>query len=212
MQLQQVLETTGTCRFFATDPVPDDQLARVLDAARWAPSGGNRHPVRLIAVRDPAKKRELAALYLPRWKAYLRDVRAAGAGNGPLPRLVANADHMAEHLAEIPVLIVVCAVLRDLYATDLQLARLSIVGGASVYPAVQNLLLKAREEGLGTALTTLLCADEVRVRELFRIPDGVITGALVALGRPERGFPAQLRRRPLAEVAFADEWGRGVGG
>jgi len=211
MELQEILESTGTCRFYAREDVSTATLARVLDAARYAPSGGNRHPVRLIAVRDPKKRRQLAAWYLPLWKAYLKNVRAAGPAAGSVPKLVANADHFAEHLAEVPVLIVVCAVLADLYATDRGLGRLSIVGGASVYPAVQNLLLKAREEGLGTALTTLLCAEEERVRELLSIPEGIITAALVALGKPERGFPLRLRRRPLAEVAFADRYGEPLG-
>lgn len=212
MELQEILETTGTCRFYAREGVPAAVLARVLDAARYAPSGGNRHPVRLIAVRDPEKRRQLAAWYLPLWKAYLKNGRGAGPTAGKLPPLVAHADHFAEHLAEVPVLIVVCAVLSDLYATDRGLARLSIVGGASVYPAVQNLLLKAREEGLGTALTTLLCAEEERVRELLAIPAGVVTAAMIALGKPERGFPRHLRRRPLAEVAFVDQYGQSFDG
>jgi len=211
MKFQEILETTGTCRFYAPESVPQAILGRILDAARYAPSGGNRHPVRLIAVRDPEKRRQLAAWYLPLWKAYLKNVQAAGPAQGTVPALVAKADHFAEHLAEVPVLIVVCAVLADLYATDRGLGRLSIVGGASVYPAVQNLLLKAREEGFGTALTTLLCAEEERVRELLSIPQGVVTAALVALGKPERGFPQRLRRRPLAEVAFADRYGHPFG-
>jgi nitroreductase len=212
MELQEILESTGTCRFYARESVPDVVLARVLDAARYAPSGGNRHPVRFIAVRDAEKRRSLAAWYLPLWKAYLENIRGALPAAGKLPPLVANADHFAEHLAEVPVLIVVCAVLADLYATDRGLGRLSIVGGASVYPAVQNLLLKAREEGLGTALTTLLCAEEERVRALLSIPAGVGTAALVAMGKPERGFPRRLRRRPLSEVAFSDRYGQPLGG
>jgi nitroreductase len=212
MEFQEILETTGTCRFYSRESVPTALLARVLDAARYAPSGGNRHPVRLIAVRDAEKRRQLAAWYLPLWKAYLKEVHAAAPAGASLPRLVANADHFAEHLAEVPVLIVVCAVLSDLYATDRGLGRLSIVGGASVYPAVQNLLLKAREEGLGTALTTLLCAEEERVRELLSIPTGIVTAALVALGKPQQGFPKRLRRRPLGEVAFADRYGQPFGG
>ena len=211
MELQEILETTGTCRFYARESVSDAVLARVLDAARYAPSGGNRHPVRMVAVRDPEKRRTLAAWYLPLWKAYLKNVRAAAPPDAKVSRLMANADHFAEHLAEVPVLIVVCAVLADLYATDRGLGRLSIVGGASVYPAVQNLLLKAREEGLGTALTTLLCAEEERVRALLSIPAGIVTAALIAMGKPERGFPKRLRRRPLSEVAFADRYGHSLG-
>ncbi len=209
MELQQILETNGTCRFYRPDPVPDAVLARVLGAIRYAPSGGNRQPVRLVAVRDPAKRRQLRDWYLPLWKAYLAPLAKAARDAGqPLPPIARNADHMAEHLHEIPVLLVVCAVLADLYPTDHKLGRLSVVGGASIYPGVQSLLLKAREEGLGTALTTLLCVEEPRVKALLEIPDGIATTATIALGYPARPFPTRLARRPLHEVAFEDTWGR----
>lgn len=208
MELQQILESTGTCRFYRPDPVPDAVLARVLAAARYAPSGGNRQPVRLLAVRDPEKKRRLREWYLPIWKAYVAPAaEAARAAGRPLPRIARNADHMAEHLHEVPVLVVVCAVLADLYPTDQNLGRVSLVAGASVYPAVQSLLLKAREEGLGTALTTLLCVEEPRVKALLGIPDGIATAATIALGYPAGPFPTRLSRRPLREIAFLDGWG-----
>jgi nitroreductase len=210
MQLQEVLESTGTCRFYRTDAVPDDVLARVLDAARYAPSGGNRQPVRLIAVRDALKKRQLKNWYLPIWQSYMARVAPDGIERSPRARLLQRADHFAQHLDEIPVLLVVCAVLADLLPTDRDLGRLSIVGGASVYPALQNILLKAREEGLGTALTTLLCAIEPQVKELLRIPDGIATAATVALGYPAKPFPKRLQRRPLEETAFVDEFGRAL--
>ena len=206
MTLQEALETTGTCRFYRPDPVPDAVLVRVLDAARYAPTGGNRQPVRLIAVRDPEKKRQLKAWYLPIWNVYVAQAQQRVAPTAGRARMLANADHFAQHLDEIPVLIVVCAVLADLYPTDDKLGRLSIVGGASVYPAVQNLLLKAREEGLGTALTTLLCLVEPQVKTLLHIPDGVGTAAMIALGYPEKPFPTRLRRRPLGEMAFVDRY------
>lgn len=200
-----MLETTGACRFYRPDPVPDAVLVRVLDAARWAPTGGNRQPVRFVIVRDPDARRRLRDLYVPLWEAYAG--RARSHPGAPPPRLLANADHFARHLDEVPVLIVVCAVLGDIMATDRHLERLSVVGGASVYPAVQNLLLAARAEGLGTALTTLLCAVESDVRTLLEIPDGVATAATVTLGYPARPFPTRLARRPLADLCFADRWG-----
>jgi nitroreductase len=92
-------------------------------------------------------------------------------------------------------------------ATDAKLGRLSIVGGASVYPAVQNLMLKARDEGLGSVLTTLLCYVEPQVKQLLAIPERVVTAALLPLGYPARGFPKRLQRRPLADIAFADSYG-----
>jgi len=205
MEFREVIETTPTCRFYRPDPVPDEVLRRVLDAARWAPTGGNRQGVRFIVVRDQGRRRQLKELYLPLWEQYVE--RATSRSGAPAPRLLANADHFAHHLDEVPVLIVVCAQLSDLMATDRQLDRLSIVGGASVYPAVQNLLLAARVEGLGTALTTLLCALEPQVKELLAIPDGIATAATVALGYPERAFPKRLARQPLAALCFAESYG-----
>jgi nitroreductase len=204
MEFRDVIETTGTCRFYRPDPIPADVLTRVLDAARYAPTGGNRQGVRFVVVRDAEKRRRLKELYLPLWETY--SSRAAVRPGAPKPRLLENADHFARHLDEIPVLIVVCAQLADLMATDRHLERLSIVGGASVYPSVQNLLLAARAEGLGTALTTLLCALEPQVKELLAIPDGMATAATITLGYPAKGFPKKLARRPLAEICFADTW------
>jgi nitroreductase len=206
MDFRAVIETTGTCRFYRPDPIPDDVLARVLDAARFAPTGGNRQGVRFIVVRDAAKRRRLQELYLPLWEQYV--ARVTSRSGAPTPTLLANADDFAHHLAEVPAMIVVCAHLGDLMATDRHLERLSIVGGASVYPAVQNLLLAARAEGLGTALTTLLCALEPQVKELLGIPaEGIATAAMVTIGYPAKGFPKRLARRPLADVCFAEAWG-----
>ena len=210
MDFREVIETTGTCRFYRPDPIPDDVLRRVLDATRWAPTGGNRQGVRFVVVRDAAVRRRLRDLYVPLWEAYV--AHATARSGAPMPRLLANADHMARHLDEIPVLIVVCAKLADLLATDRHLGRLTIVGGASVYPSVQNLLLAARAEGLGTALTTLLCSVEPQVKQLLAIPDDVATAALVPLGYPARPFPKRLARRPLADVCFGERWDRPLGG
>jgi len=157
-------------------------------------------------VRDVAKRRRLRELYVPLWERYL----GASAGNvtrADFPKLVRAADDFAHALDGIPVLLVVCAHLPDIYPTDHRLGRLSIVGGASVYPAVQNVLLKARDEGLGTALTTLLCAVEPEVKSLLAIPDPFVTAAMVTLGWPAHAFPRRVKRRPLSEIAFVDTFG-----
>lgn len=205
MDLFDAMKTTGTCRYFRTDPVPDDVLRRVLDATRYAPTGGNRQGVRFLVVRDAAKRLALAELYLPLWQQYAS--RAVVKPGAPLPRLLENADHMAKHLHEVPVHVVVCAQTADLMATDRHLDRVSVVAGASIYPSVQNLLLAARAEGLGTALTTLLCAVEPKVKELLAIPDYVATAALVPLGYPEKDFPKKLGRRPIEETVYLDTYG-----
>src|SRR5262245_18385478 len=209
MEFREVLETTPSCRFFRPDPVPDDVLRRVLDGTRWAPTGGNRQGVRFVVVQAGAKRQRLQELYLPLWEQYV--ARATARPGAPMPRLLANADHFAHHLAEIPLLVVVFAQLAVMLATDRHLDRLSIVGGASVYPAVQNLLLSARAEGLGTALTTLLCAVEPQVKALLDVPEGVATAAMVTLGYPAKAFPKRLPRKPLIETCFVDTYGASIG-
>lgn len=205
MDVIEAIKTTGACRYFRPDPVPDDVLERLFDAARFGPQGGNRQPVRYIVVRDAALKKHLAAWYLPYWNRIV-DMAARGEYRGSA-RLLSDGTHMANRFEEIPVLVVVCAVLGDLARTDAELDRPGIVGGASVYPSVQNLMLAARNEGLGTTLTTLLCASEPQVKELLGIPPELITCATIALGYPERPLPTKLSRGPVSAMVFSDRYG-----
>ncbi len=210
MELNEIMRTNGTCRFYKPDPVSDEILAKVLDAARWGPSGGNRQPLRFIAVRDQKKKTALKNLYLPIWNSYLEGVNAGKNRVGGRAKIIDDADYFANHLDEVPIQLVVCARLDDVHPTDVELDRLSIVGGASIYPAVQNVLLAARECGLGTALTTLLCVVEPQVKALLGIPEDVSTAAMVTIGWPVNAFPKKLTRRPLAEFAFTDHYNEGA--
>ena len=100
-----------------------------------------------------------------------------------------------------------CAELAGLHPTDTELGRLSIVGGGSVYPTVQNFILALRDQGVGTAFTTLLCMSEPSVRELLAIPDGFVTACHIAVGYPERPFPTRLTRSPVEEIVFAESFG-----
>jgi len=211
MDLLDAMRSTMTCRAFRPDPVPDEILLRAIAAARWAPSGGNRQPVRFVVVRDPDAKRRLRDWYLGPWKAYLGAAREGVVRIGGATALLDRADRFAEALHTVPAIVVVCAELAALHASDAQLDRLSIVGGASVYPAVQNFLLACRAEGVGTALTTLLCLREPEVKALLDIPDGFATACHVAVGWPRRPFPRELKRRPVAEIAFAERFGRPLG-
>lgn len=207
MDFADVVRTTPTCRYYRPDPVPSAVIGKVLDAARWAPSGGNRQPLRFIVVRERALKQKLQDLYLPIWDRYVAGIRQGSVRVGAKPGLVDHADHFAHHMADIPVLLLVLARLADVHPTDHELGRLSIVGGASVYPAVQNVLLAARNEGLGTALTTLHCAEEPALKEIFAIPEDISVAAMVSLGWPAQAFPTRLTRRPLDEMLFADRYG-----
>jgi nitroreductase len=201
------MTTSGTCRYYRPDPIPDEALERAFSAARFAPQGANVQPVRWVVVRDATLRRGLADLYAPLWSDYLADLRRRFPDLGPLPRPLADADHFATHLAGVPAILVCCVRLDRVLATDAGLGRLSIVGGASVYPFVQNLCLALRAEGIGTAITTLLCRTEDEVRDLLGIPDELATACHVAAGYPARPWPRRLRRLPVCETVFADRFG-----
>lgn len=205
--LATAMRTTGTCRYFRPDPVPDETLREAFDDARFGPQGGNRQPVRWIVVRSAERKQALAELYLPMWKAYLEAVTGGAVAANALPRTVADADHFAEHLAEAPAIVVVCAELSGLHPTDHELGRLSVVGGASIYPVMQNLCLALRSRGVASAVTTLLCHREPAVRELLEIPDEFVTAAHVAIGYPAKAFPVKLSRTPVDEVVSSETFG-----
>ncbi len=217
IDLYEAASTTRAVRRLRPDPIPDDVLRRVLRAATWAPSGGNLQPWHVIAVRDPARKRGLAELYQGLWSDYAAQRRKL---IGPLPeamralaeRALRAGDYLAEHMGEVPVISVFCFHPERLHITDAELGRPSVVGGASLYPAVQNLLLACRAEGLGCVLTTLLCSCEKQVRELLEIPEPWATCAFVPIGWPVAGGHGPLSRRPVEQVVFGDRFGHALFG
>ena len=212
MELGDAIRTAVTSRYYTDQPVTDEELRTAFDYARCAPQGGNRQPVRFIVVRDPDKRRQLAEWYRVPWKGYLAQAREGviGIGAEKAEKTLRTADHFADHLQDIPALVVACAHLEGVHPTDTELDRLSVVGGGSIYPAVQNFLLGCREAGLGAALTTLLCMYEPQVKELLGIPDDVITAAHIAVGHRPRDFPTGLDRIDVGEMVFADSWGEHI--
>src|SRR5437588_3099818 len=205
MELLEAMRCAPTSRVFKPDQVSRELLVRALDAARFAPSGGNRQGWRVIVVEDPARRVELRDLYLPRWRAYMQMTGGAAMLAEPAQfdaarvRMVRRADEYARTLEQVPVHLVVGVCLDDLAVTDADLPRQSIVGGASIYPFVQNLLLALRGEGLGAALTTLLIPAEEDVKRLLEIPEDVVLAAHVGVGHRADPWPRQLARRPVEE-------------
>jgi nitroreductase len=215
LDLYEAASTTRAVRRLRPDPIPEPVLRRVLQAATWAPSGGNLQPWHVIAVRDPVRKQALAELYRGLWSDYAAARRALlaklpDAVRTPHEKALDAGDHLAAHLGEAPVIASFCFHPERLTITDAELGRPSVVGGASLYPAVQNLLLACRAEGLGCVLTTLLCAREKEVRELLEIPEPWATSAFVPIGWPQGGGHGPLARRPVAQVAFADRFGEAL--
>jgi nitroreductase len=211
--LYAAMSTLRAVRRLRPDPVPDAVLRRVLEAASWAPTGGNVQPWRVIAVREAASKQRLGELYSARWAAYSAQHRKLIA-DAPEPvrernaRMLAAGNHLADHFGETPVVLVFCFDPRQMAITDAKLERVSVVGGASIYTAVQNALLACRAEGLGCVLTTLLCACEAEVRELLEIPEPWATAAAVPIGYPLLRGHGPISRRPVEKLAFLDRWGR----
>ena len=211
--LVQTLRTTAAVRDFLPEPVPDDALARILDTARFAPSGGNRQGWRVVVVKDPEKRRALRDLYLPGWYEYLA-MRAAGLTPwAPITdrererEAAAQArpmgDGFPEHLDEVPVLLALFADLRALAAVDRDGDRYSFAGGASVYPFAWNLLLAARAEGLAGVITTMHVREERAVKELLDAPDELALAAVIALGKPVKEL-SKLTRAAVEEFTTVD--------
>ena len=198
MDLIETLRTTGAVREFTTDPVPDEVVARILDTARFAPSGANAQAWHVVLIKDADTRTRLRDLYLPGWRDYLA-MGAAGQG-------------FAADLDRVPVLLVMFADLRALAAVDRDLDRYSFAGGASVYPFAWSILLAARAEGLGGVLTTMLIRQEESVKAMLGAPDHWALAAAIALGHPVRQ-PRRLRRQPVGSFATVDRVdGPGLGG
>ena len=191
-----VVQRLRACRSFAPDPVPDDVVERVLEAATFAPSAENRQPWVFVVVRDPACRALIGELAQRAW-----DGGARRHSEGRLePGLLADVDHGATGgLAAAPVIVVVAA--------DTRLAHERAID-ASIFPAVQNLLLAAAALGLGSALMTLPLAFGAELSGALGLPEEVRPVAVVPLGRPARPL-GRPRRQPVAQKAHRERYGAG---
>ncbi len=214
MELYDVMRSTPAVREFTDDPLPDDVLGRILDHARFAPTGGNRQGVRVIVLRDQETRSALAELGLPAARRYTAQLANGESPWNPLQPTSVGASaieaaqpppQMSAPIREAPVVLVICLDLAVVAATDQDLDRIAVVPGASVYPFVWNVLLAARDEGYGGVLTTMLVAEERRAKELLAIPDTYAIAALVPLGKPVRQV-TKLRRRPVREFATSERF------
>jgi nitroreductase len=212
LTMYEAMSSLRAVRRLKPDPIPTDVLERVLQAAAWAPTGGNRQPWRIILVTDPAPKAELGKLYAASWKQYSQGYQARMANASDKSkardlRTLAAGDYLADHFHQTPAIAVFCFNPEHMAITDRKLNRVSVVGGGSVYPAVQNLLLACRTEGLGCVLTTLLCEHEDKVREILAIPQPWGTAAAVPMGYPVATGHGPIRRYPVKDMVYANRWG-----
>jgi len=214
-ELYQIMRTTFAARQFTDESVPDAVLFKILDNARFAPSGGNRQGWRVVIVRDRAIRETLAALCLPATKRYAAQVKA---GENPWNTIdptkvdAATIEQMqppaslTAQLTRAPVVLVVCLDLKVVASLDQYLPRVGVISGGSVYPFVWNILMAARHEGYAGNVTTLAVPEEPKIQELLGIPRHVAVAALVPLGRPTKNL-TKLTRKPVSEFAFLERWG-----
>jgi nitroreductase len=214
MDLYDVMRTTPASREFTGDPLPDDVLHRILDHARFAPSGGNRQGTHLVVVRDQETRQRLADLNRPAVRRYVAQ-RVAGENPwnsvhppGPSTEEIAATevpDSFITPVLTAGAVLVVFVDLEVVAAMDQDLDRVGLIGGASVYPLVWNVLLAARNEGYGGTITTMAAAEEPAVKELFGVPDSFALAAVVPLGRPVKEI-TRLSRRPVDEFVTRERY------
>lgn len=210
--LFDALHSQRAVRRFRPEPIADAVLREILAAATRAPSARNAQPWAFVAVRDAAAKAAIGRIYLDAWRRALAFTAAADADAdikqrpdyAPMMRAV---DYLATHLENAPLLVLCCLDPARLgpMADELGTILAPQSAYASIFPAVQNLMLAARGLGIGSTLTTVFHGAEPALRAVVGIPDPVHIAALVPLGYPTRPFRVTTRR-PLAEVAFLDRW------
>ena len=201
MDLFEAIYSQRAIRKFKPDPVPDELIRDLLEAATKSPSGANRQGWKFIVIRDADLKRELGGYYRRSWEV----VYGAQASAPPPihPRVKASAAYLAEHIHEAPVLVLFCL--------EHDGSPSSMGRGGSIYPAVQNFLLAAVGLGLGSVLTSLHKRFEEEVKGLLGIPDNVETAALLPVGFPAEGERyGPTRRDPVEQVTYWDRWGSGA--
>jgi nitroreductase len=214
MELDDVMRTTFAVREFTDDPIPDPVLYRILDNARFAPSGGNRQGTHVTVVRDASVRQRLATLNVPGARRYFAQL-AAGEGpwnpvepsGVPAETIAATTvpDEFTAPFRRAAVVLVITVDLTCVAAMDQHLDRIGVVSGASVYPLVWNILLAARNEGYGGTLTTMAIPEEVQIRDLLGIPDTHAVAALLPLGKPTHQV-GKLRRGAVEEFATHDRF------
>lgn len=221
MELFEAIHTARAMRRLKPDPVPEELITRILDAAIRAPSGGNAQNWAFVVVRDTELRGKLGAIY--RRASDIANAVYAARGRPPhlteaqYRRMMRGGAYLWEHLAEAPVILIPCLRPRSMPSReslppwvqaryDDELDYMRRIRGASIYPAVQNVILACRALGLGTVITTNHIRCESEVKAVLGLPDELDTFAMMPIGYPLGRFGPVIRR-PLGEVVCADHWG-----
>ncbi|MFN3257945.1 MAG: nitroreductase family protein [Ilumatobacter sp.] len=211
------MKTSPALRAFHEDPIPTGVLVRAVEAARFAPSGGNLQPWRVIVVNDPAKRTAMRDIYWRHWQPYYEQkMQSKPSAEGlvaveltpEMERRLNAANEFADRWDRVPLMLAICTDLNRLLMTDKGLDRPTIVGGASTYTFVQNLMLALRAEGLTSVLTTLTVADEPDVLRILGVPDHYALASVVMAAHSPRDLDnTRLTRLSTEEILFVDDFG-----
>ncbi|HXQ52747.1 MAG TPA: nitroreductase family protein [Stellaceae bacterium] len=206
--LFEIIETTRAMRRLKPDPVPDALIAKILRAGQCAPNGGNAQSWRFLVVKDPAIKKAVQVWYKKAFDEvmgphYATSAPPAGMDPERYRRQAEAASYLTDHFHEAPVWIVACI--------DHGKRPPNRQAGASIYPAVQNMLLAARALGLGSTLTARHLLHEKETEAALGLPPGVHSYAILPIGYPMGKF-GPVKRGPLAEIVYKDKWGQAYPG
>jgi nitroreductase len=218
IRLFEAMYSARAMRWLKPDPVPARLIARILEAATQAPSAGNKQNWLFVVVCDAEQRRRIGEIYakVSRWvrERYQHQSRPEHVSQEQHDRMMKGGVHLHEHMGDAPVLLIPClrmtsSELPGEIPADVRLAMKEAspwTAGASIYPAVQNVILACRALGLGTVLTTNHTIAEEEIKAVLNLPPDIRTFALMPIGYPARGF-GPVKRRSVAEVAVLDRYG-----
>jgi nitroreductase len=200
--LFEIMQSMRAMRRLKPDPVPEELIAKILQAGTCAPSGGNTQKWRFLVIKDLAIKEKVQKIYkraFDEWigPRYLASEPPPGVTKERYLRQHAAVSYLTDHFHEAPIWIVACLEGEENPGRG---------AGASIYPAVQNMLLATRAVGLGTTLTTRHLYFEKEAEAALGLPKGVHSYAILPIGYPIGKF-GPVKRGPLADVVYMDRWG-----
>lgn len=201
-----IMKTTRPMRRLKPDPVPQDVIEEILDAASCAPNSLNTQPYRFLVVRDPESKAFFGKHYDAAMQTRFAPMVPEPNDKSRNARNLRTALALGKRLKDVPVLLFICGE-RDWPGAVPAAERKGLAppSYASVFPCVQNILLGCRAKGLGASLTTMHQMFEAELCEQLGIPDSYGIVAVLPIGYPEGNF-GPLTRRPSAELTFLDRW------
>lgn len=214
MELTDAMRTTFSCREWTDEPVDDETLYRILEVARFAPNGGNRQGWHVIVIKDRSIREQLIPLIKPTTSVYVAQTMAGESPwNSVHPTAVDIDEAIAadpdfpglDALVDVPVLLAVTVDMAKVASFDKDLNRVGVISGASIYPFVWNILMAARNEGLGGVLTTYLAGKEPEAQAVLGVPEHHAVAALVPIGHPVKQL-TKLKRGPVEGFTTIDRF------